>query len=268
LELFLDIPEHAGLQSVNSDPEIFQKIISHLLSNAIKFTEKGSIKFGYTTHEEELVFFVKDTGIGIGKESIEIVFDNFVKEDRGSLVITEGSGLGLPISKGLIELLGGKLIVESEVGIGSCFTFSIPQIMNIPAESTNGEEKQKEYRKTNTILVAEDDYANFYFLQTLLKQNTSAKIIHALNGKEAVDKCSQNPEIGLVLMDIKMPVIDGIEATRQIRAINSKIPIVAITAYAMSGDAVRILEAGFDYFLPKPIDKDLLLAIISEFIIL
>lgn len=140
--------------------------------------------------------------------------------------------------------------------------------MNIPAESTNGEEKQKEYRKTNTILVAEDDYTNFYYLQTLLKQNTSAKIIHASNGKEAVDKCSQNPEIGLILMDIKMPVIDGIEATRQIRAINSKIPIVAITAYAMSGDAVRILEAGFDYFLPKPIDKDLLLTIISEFIIL
>jgi PAS domain S-box-containing protein len=269
LELLLSIPVLSENLTINTDPEIFQKIINHLLNNAIKFTEKGSVRYGYIIHEGEIEFFVKDTGIGIGKESIEIVFDHFVKEDHGPLVLSEGSGLGLSISKGMAEMLGGKIRVESEKGKGSSFFFTLPILKENKADySLEQVVKKTNSRKTNVILVAEDDDINFYCLQTILKQNTSAEIIHAFNGKEAVERFTQNPDIGLVLMDIKMPVMNGLEATRLIKAINRNIPVIAITAYAMAGDADRILDAGCDYFLPKPIDKDQLLGIIAEFIIL
>jgi CheY-like chemotaxis protein len=266
LELLLKMPEHSDKLSINTDPEILNKIISHLLSNAIKFTEKGSIKYGYTILENEIEFFVKDTGIGIGEGSLKNVFEHFVKEDRGSLKITEGSGLGLTISKGLVDLLGGKIRVESETGKGSAFFFTIPvekefenHIISSPVS------KQKRNKTTSSILVAEDDETNFFYLKALLKPNTFAEIIHASNGKEAVDKFMQNSDIGLILMDIKMPVMDGLEATRQIKAINRNVPIIAITAYAMAGDENIALEAGCDYYLTKPINKKLLLDKIAEF---
>ena len=263
----MKIPEQSEKLSINSDPEIFNKIISHLLSNAIKFTEKGSIQYGYTIRENELEFFVKDTGIGIGKESLKSVFEHFVKEDRGPLKLTEGSGLGLSISKGLVELLGGKIRVESEKGKGSGFFFTIPvekEFENHILSPTAG--KQKRNKTTNSILVAEDDEVNFFYLKALLKQNTSAEIIHASNGKEAIEKFQQNPDIGLMLMDIKMPVMDGLEATRQIKAINRDVPVIAITAYAMAGDENIALEAGCDGYLTKPINKKLLLEKMAEFI--
>lgn len=267
LELLLEIPGNSDKSLINSDPEIFKKIVAHLLDNAIKFTEKGSIKFGFTVHAAELEFFIKDTGIGIGEESLESIFEHFVKEDRGPLRLSEGSGLGLTISKGLVELLGGKIRVESEKGKGSAFFFTIPVGKDLENFTSGQVEKtQKETKKTRSILVAEDDTINFFYLKSLLKQYTSAQIVHASNGKEAVEKFQQNPEIGLILMDIKMPVMDGLEATRHIKAINSNIPIVAITAYAMVGDETRILNAGCDYYLTKPIDKKLLLKIISDFI--
>jgi PAS domain S-box-containing protein len=267
LELLLKMPEHSDKLSINTDPEILNKIISHLLSNAIKFTEKGSIKYGYTILENEIEFFVKDTGIGIGEGSLKNIFKHFVKEDRGPLELTEGSGLGLSIAKGLVELLGGKIRVESERGKGSGFFFTIPQSKeNETHHSVLQPDPQDKNKTIKSILVAEDDETNFFYLKALLKQNTSADIIHASNGREAIEKFKENPEIGLVLMDIKMPVMDGLEATRQIKAINRDVPVIAITAYAMAGDEARILDAGCDYFLSKPINKKLLLARMSEYI--
>jgi len=269
IELLLKSPEHSDNLSINSDPEILNKIISQLLSNAIKYTEKGSIQYGFTIRENELEFFVKDTGIGIGKESFKSIFEHFIKEDRGPLKITEGSGLGLSISKGLVVHLGGKIWVESEKGKGSCFYFTIPvekkiaEHILIPTAV-----RQTKNMKTNSILVAEDDEINFFYLKALLKQNTSAEIIHASNGKVALEKYLQNPDISLILMDIKMPVMDGLEATRQIKAINRSVPIIAITAYAMPGDENRITEAGCDYYLVKPINKKLLLDKIAEYTVL
>jgi len=267
LDLSLNIPEQAEKISLRSDPDILRKIVSQLLNNAIKFTEKGSIDYGYSIHTHELEFFVKDTGIGIGKESLRKVFEHFIKEDRGPLKITEGSGLGLSISKGLVELLGGKIRVESEIGKGSAFFFTVP----IEKEAENqiispDTGKRKNTLKANSILIAEDDEINFFYLNTLLKQNTSANIIHASNGKEAIDKFLQNPDIGLILMDIKMPEMDGLEATRQIKAINPNIPVIAITAYAMAGDEARIEDAGCDYYLTKPINKKLLFEKMAEYI--
>jgi PAS domain S-box-containing protein len=267
LELLLKMPEHSNKISINSDPEILNKTLSHLLGNAIKFTEKGSIQYGYSIREKELEFFVKDTGIGIGTESLKDIFEHFVKEDRGPLKITEGSGLGLSISKGLVELLGGKIRVESEKGKGSAFFFTVPvekefenHIISPPLSI------QKRNKITNPILVAEDDETNFFYLRALLKQNTSAEIIHASNGKEALEKFLQNPDIVLILMDIKMPVMDGLEATRQIKAIKRDVPVIAITAYAMAGDEAMIRDAGCDYYLTKPINKKLLLEKMAEYI--
>jgi PAS domain S-box-containing protein len=269
LELLLEIPDQTKEITINSDPEILKKILVHLLNNAIKFTEKGSIRYGFTVYKTELEFFIKDTGIGISKESLKSVFEHFVKEDRGPLILSEGSGLGLSISKGLVELLGGKIWVESEKGKGSTFFFTIPvkkEKENLTLSSAKVFKKNNKI--TSSILVAEDDMANFLYLKTLLKKNTSAEIIHASNGKEAVEKFIQNPDIGLILMDIKMPVMDGLEATRQIKAIKKDIPVIAITAYAMAGDETRILDAGCDYYLTKPVDKKLLFKRMAEIITL
>jgi len=269
LELSLAIREQDSDISLNSDQEIIEKITCHLLNNAIKFTEKGSISFGYKIQKGELEFFVKDTGIGIGKESFKIVFDNFAKEDRGTLKFTEGSGLGLSIAKGMIQMIGGSIRLESELGAGSCFFFTIPLTKNnetVSFGTSNGKHRKSISRAP--ILVAEDDEINFLYLKTLLNQNTSAEIIHASNGKEALDIFIQKPDIGLILMDIKMPVMNGIEATQQIKALKKDVIVIAITAYAMAGDEAKILNAGCDSYISKPINKKDLLGKIAEYIII
>jgi PAS domain S-box-containing protein len=266
LELLLEIPEQTENLPVNSDPEIFEKIISHLLNNAIKFTEKGSITYGYVTHKEELEIFVKDTGIGIGKESLEIVFNHFVKEDRGLSKLTEGSGLGLSIAKGMIEIIGGNIRVESNIGEGSCFYFTIPLMKNteITLSGTLGK-KYKKIKGGTSILVAEDDETNFFYLNSLLTNEIGAIVLHASNGREAIELFKDNPGIKLILMDIKMPEIDGLEATRQIKLIKKDVPVIAITAYAMSGDEERVLAAGCNGYLSKPISKKVLFEKMAEF---
>jgi PAS domain S-box-containing protein len=269
LDLILQIPEQPEKLYVESDPEIFQKIINHLLDNAIKFTEKGSITLGYTMDGEKIVFFVKDTGVGIVRESLGVVFDNFTKEDQGPLKLTEGSGLGLSIAKGMIELLGGKIMVESVFGEGSVFSFTLPLAFVKEIKSTISDAPGAELNKLSKesfILVAEDDDTNFIYLNSLLERVTDATILHATNGREAIEIFKANKAIKLVLMDLKMPDIDGFEATRQIKLINGVIPVIAITAYAMSGDAERVLSVGCDGYLSKPINRKSLQDKLSEFI--
>ncbi len=267
LNLFLDIPQGGENIFVNSDPEIIRKIFCHLLDNAIKFTEKGNIHFGFTNSENEIRFFINDTGIGIQKESLIQIFDKFAKEDRGPQRISEGSGLGLSIAKGLTEILGGKISVESEPDKGSSFILAFDLKHGTGASTGIITEKSigKEF-DNNTILIAEDDDTNFFYLNTILSREFSSKILHAENGREAIDFFRENPDIKLVLMDIKMPEIDGIEATRQIKNMRSEVPVIAITAYAMSGDEERVLAAGCDGYLSKPISKEKLLRKIAEFV--
>lgn len=267
LELLLNIPEQSENLLVNSDPEIIQKIISHLLNNAVKFTEKGKIDFGYLIHDQELEFFVKDTGIGIGKESISTIFERFAKEDRGPTNLSEGSGLGLSIAKGMTDVLGGNIRVESERGVGSCFYFKIPVIketVKVPSGMSGTD--QKKAIAGASILVAEDDETNFFYLNAILATETGATILHAKTGKEAIELFKANAGIVLVLMDIKMPEIDGLEATKQIKLINNEIPVIAITAYSMSGDEERVVAAGCDGYLSKPISKKILIEKMAEFI--
>jgi len=267
LELFLEIPEKTENLSVNSDPEILHKIISHLMNNAVKFTEKGNIGFGYTILKGELEFFVRDTGIGIAKESVDSIFKRFIKEDRGPTKITEGSGLGLSIARGMSEVIDGKIRLESEVGVGSSFFLTIP--LKEEVEASFSATPEKEFSKVldgPLILVAEDDETNFFYLNALLSREIGSKVLYASNGREAIELFKANPGINLILMDIKMPEIDGLEATRQIKLLKKDVPIIAITAYAMSGDEDKVLAAGCDSYLSKPISRKRLLEKMEEFI--
>ncbi len=268
LELILEIPEQSGSLYLNSDPEIFRKIMSHFLNNAVKFTEKGRIAIGYKADNIDLEFFVKDSGIGIGEYSIDNIFNHFVKGDHGTSTFSEGSGLGLSIAKGMTGILDGIMKVESEVGKGSYFSVTIPFVKDpdIIGHYSADDKGKKIGLIGRSILVAEDDETNFYYINSILSRITGASVIHAFNGREAIELIKTNPGIVLVLMDIKMPEIDGIEATRQIKLLNNKIPVIALTAFAMSGDEDRVLSAGCDGYLSKPINSKSLIEKIGEYI--
>lgn len=267
LDLHLKLPENASTLILNSDPEIFNKIIIHLLDNAVKFTRKGDITIGLNINDSKLEFFISDTGIGISENAIKNIFDRFVKLDTIPTIQTEGSGLGLSIAKGMVEIIGGEIRLVSEVNVGSTFLFSVPLINYSKQSLSERSEKITFSEKTGSaILIAEDDEINYFYLNALLKRETSAKILYAKNGREAIDIFRANPDITLILMDLKMPVIDGFEATRQIKCINPDVPVIAITAYAMAGDEQKVLSAGCDGYLSKPISKERLLRKIAQFV--
>lgn len=266
IDFKVEIPiESAGL-TVNSDPEFMQKIFDKLIENAIKFTKEGSIICGYKIKTEHIEFFVKDTGSGINNDMQELIFEIFRQEDSSMTRGYEGSGLGLTIAKGLVTLLGGQIYVSSEKGKGSEFKFTIPiknsgKSMSPDAIDTT---KLKSIKKP-LILIAEDDESNYKYLAVALK-STGYNHIHAVNGKEAVDFCRQNLEISIVLMDIKMPLMNGDEATKKIRVFRPELPIIATTAHAQTGDEHRFLEAGCNDYIAKPIKKEKLLSIIKKYV--
>jgi CheY-like chemotaxis protein len=231
----------------------------------VKFTQKGSIAVGYEMKDNELNFFVKDSGIGIYEENRNKIFGYFVQENSATNRGYEGSGLGLTIAKGFIELLGGKIWVVSEKGKGSTFNFSIPiakPVFNHSIQSKNNSIKTN--GEIQTILVAEDDEYNFIYINVLLKHDL-IKIIRAKNGVEAVEFCQTHPEIELILMDLKMPEMDGFEATRQIKLLRSNLPVIAVTAYSGTEDQQRALEAGCDDLITKPLKKEFLFKKLEEF---
>lgn len=259
LNLHLKISEKINRITLHSDAELLQKSISHLLDNAVKFTLQGEITFGYEIKPGLLEFFVKDTGIGISQESQTRVFDNFVQEELSITRRHEGSGLGLSIVQGLARLLGGEIRVESEKGKGSTFFLQMPYD-NGWKETAIPELAEEKVAVLNSqvVLIAEDDESNRFYLEKILKTG-SVRVFLAKDGKEAVEQCRTHPEISLVFMDLKMPVMDGYEATRAIRSFRKDLPIIALTAFAMSGDKKRALEAGCDDYLSKPVSREVLL---------
>ena len=261
----LSIPADTEDFSIQTDPELFRKIIYHLLDNAVKFTQKGGITLGYSVHTENIDFFIRDTGIGIEKEAQERIFESFMQENIANTRGHEGSGLGLSIIKGLTKLLGGEISLESEKGEGTTVLFSLPNKPGIPENVENSKPVKKYAQfKLPVILIAEDEFTHRLYLESFLKKHTSA-IFQAKNGKEAVDICREHPEISLVLMDIKMPLMNGFEATREIRLFRKDIPIIAITAHAMTGDEKKAFDAGCDGFIAKPVSSEALLEELKNF---
>jgi PAS domain S-box-containing protein len=255
---------------IKTDNEKVYAVLTNLVKNAIKFTCEGSIEFGYEKKGNYLEFFVKDTGIGIPENQKELIFERFRQGNESMEREYEGSGLGLSISKSYVEMLDGKLWLVSEEGKGSTFYFTIPY--NAVAEEKSAienaviENAKQVQIKNLKILIVEDDEVS-YSLLTRMLQNISKEVLHEITGVKAVEACRNNPDLDLVLMDIRMPNMDGNEATRQIRKFNKDIIIIAQTAYAFSGDYEKAIEAGCNDYISKPIDKTLLYDLIKKHVI-
>ena len=265
LVLNLTIPREQEHFTLITDPELLRKIISCLLDNAIKFTSLGSITFGYSVKPGTIDFFVNDTGIGIAPEFHERIFEPFTQEFISDTRGYEGSGLGLSIIKGFLNLLGSDIRLESVKGQGASFFFALPMEPGITSENEAIAPPILHAEIIRpVVLIAEDDLYNDFYMNIILKSLASV-VFRAANGKEAVEMCQLHPEISLVLMDLKMPVMDGLEATRQIKSFRKELPVIAITAYAFSRDKKKALEAGCDDFLSKPVSKEELLETFKKF---
>ena len=259
------IPTDATDLILVSDREIIRKITHILLDNALKFSTHGSIHCGFRVTSGFIEFFVNDTGCGIAPDKLEHIFHMFSQEDLSITRGYEGSGLGLTIAKGLVQLLGGVIKVTSEKGKGSSFMFSVPYFMPALAKiSTFSISSEKVNINKPLVLIAEDEDSNFLYMEVILKM-IGCEYIHALNGAEAVEFCKLNDKISLVLMDIKMPVMNGLEATKRIHEFRPDLPIIAATAYAQTGDEFRFLAAGCNGYLAKPVKKEDLLQLLQKY---
>lgn len=267
IELIIQIPSKSENLIIKTDEDLIGKILFQILSNAEKFTTSGSIILGVEIIEQWVKFFIKDTGKGIAADKLDIIFGPFIQEDISNTRGHEGSGLGLALAKGMVKLLGGKIWVESQKGFGSAFFFQIPNTpeeMGANKNSVNVSEKNIALEKP-FVLIAEDDDLNFIYMKALLTR-INCIYVHARNGAEAVDLCKIHTEINLVLMDIKMPIMNGIEATKHIRNFRPELPIIATTAYAQIGDEQYFIEAGCTDYLAKPIKKDDLFLVLSKYL--
>lgn len=252
--------------TIYTDKTKIIQILTNLLTNALKFTHEGSIEFGYkileANHDLSLQFYVKDTGIGIKQELQDKIFERFRQADDSITKKYGGTGLGLSISKGYVELLGGKIWLESQEGKGTTFYFTIPYKPTNKSKINSGNKKSG--KKQKNILVAEDEEFNYLFIEEILLEK-NINIIHAKNGQEAVDILNAKPDIDLVLMDIKMPVLDGYSAAKIMKKIWPDVPIIAQTAYALEHEIKEYIGA-FDDYLAKPIQEEHFFRIISGFI--
>jgi len=256
---------------IKTDREKVYAILTNLVKNAIKYSHGGSIDFGYdlvkTQHAASLQFFVKDTGIGIAKNRQEAIFERFIQADIEDPKALQGAGLGLAIAKAYAEMLGGVIWVKSDEEIGSTFYFTIPYKTKQQGQSdienvVYAEDIDVQIEKLK-ILIAEDDQDSDFLITSVLKKNNH-EILHTETGVEAIEMCRKNPDLDLILMDIRMPGMSGYEATRQIRGFNKKVIIIAQTAYGLSGDRQKSIDAGCNDYLSKPIVKDELLRLIQK----
>lgn len=251
------------LSNINADSTRLKQILLNLLNNAYKFTPKGIIEFGYTLKEDYLHFYVKDTGIGIEESKLGYIFERFTQAEGDTTRKFGGTGLGLSISKSLVELSGGEINVVSTFGEGSVFTFTIPYLESMDI-STKDIIIQNEFDfKDLNILVAEDDNLNYTVLKALLKP-LGCNLKRVKNGAEAISEITKNKNYGVILMDIQMPEMDGIEATKRITEITKDIPIIALSANAFEDEMYKIKEAGSVDYITKPITRDVLLESIKK----
>jgi CheY-like chemotaxis protein len=266
LRLSIETPFPDENSYIQTDLAKLTQVLSNLINNAIKFTKSGAVNFGYIKNGSLLQFYVKDTGVGISEEQIKIIFDRFRQGSDPLTRAYEGSGLGLSISKSFIEMLGGKIWVESELGQGSIFYFQIPFIeRKVVANPLVAKPEQEAAPKPTVILIVEDDVNSLMFLKTLLKLE-GLLVLDANNGLKAIEVVKNNPEIDLVLIDMKMPEMDGFDATIQIKKLRPDLPVIAQTAYALKEDVEKAKLAGCNDYILKPVKKQLLMEKIRKLI--
>jgi signal transduction histidine kinase len=253
---------------IYGDSKRLIQILENLLSNALKFTDEGYIKMGYSfKNKHYIIFYVKDTGIGIPENKHQEIFKRFRQGDESLSRNYEGTGLGLTISKNLVKLMGGDIWVESKVNQGSCFYFTLPYR---PVDSVNTDEGTAGNYQTykwegKTILLVEDDPTSQEYMQEALF-STQVDLRVAATGQQALQAISTNGSVDLILMDIRLPDMNGLEVTRKIRKTNHKIPIIAQTARAMGEDRIKCRRAGASDYISKPVELNDLLAIINKYI--
>ncbi|MBN2893071.1 MAG: response regulator [Bacteroidales bacterium] len=255
---------------VKTDETRLKQILVNLLGNALKFTEEGSIEFGYVLSEKNqspfLSFYVKDTGIGIHKDKKNVVFERFRQANVQVEKFYGGTGLGLSIASACVELLNGDIWLESELNKGSVFYFDIPYDsidLNLYKKSIKVED-QFSFDGEN-VLIVEDDQSSADLMETILKKN-NLNTFHAKNGIEALDFVKTNKNIEIVLMDLQLPELDGIEATREIKNIRPELPVIVQTAFVFENDKIECFNAGADEYLTKPINSNIMLSLISKYI--
>jgi CheY-like chemotaxis protein len=252
---------------IETDREKLNGILSNLIKNAVKYTHQGNIRFGYHIKENQLEFFVEDTGIGIEKDRQEVVFDRFVQADLSLSKPYEGAGLGLSIAKAYVEMLGGQIGVESELGKGSRFWFTLPYTMQKQKEPESqkllSENSTDEVLKNLKVMVVEDDQVGQMYLSVIL-EGVCREVVYASGGEEALGLYNQHNDTELVLMDIKMPGLDGYATTRKLKEINPGIVVIAQTAHALAGDREKALSAGCNDYLTKPFRKQELIEAVKK----
>ena len=269
IDFVLESPKQKLKKYAISDEIKLKQIVINLLNNAIKFTEKGKVTLRYEIDQSSnlIHFYISDTGIGIHPDNKMKIFDRFRRIESDLSIKVGGLGLGLAISKAYIELLGGQIELESELNKGTTFHFFIPlQVEEKSKISSNIPDQPLETNPNFTILIAEDDNINFLLFQKIVK-DLNYTIIRAKDGQEALEICQKNPNIQLILMDIKMPVLNGYEAVGYIRLLHPKTPIIAQTAYSAEEDKIKILSSGFNDYISKPLDRSKLISLINKYIV-
>lgn len=278
LELKLILPDNSEQFFINSDKNKIIQILDNLIDNAIKFTLKGIIEIGYFIEDRiHPVFYIKDTGIGISSEKQDVIFNLFRQGENGSTRKFEGSGIGLTLCKKMVRLLDGEIWFDSKIEIGSNFYFKVHNSgrSNLKLLGNSSNQYENRIEKSNiksidyanrNILIAEDVKSNFNYLNAIIEL-TDANVIWAQNGKDAIDICQKNdPKIDLVLMDMRMPEIGGLDAIKQIKANNSSIPVIVQTAFIFNNEKEECFKAGADEFISKPIDPHKLIEVLQKFL--
>jgi len=266
LNLYCNFDNTNDSIQIITDGNRIRQVLCNLLNNAIKFTKEGNIEFGYVIKENFIEFYVKDNGIGIASENQELIFQRFRQLETTNTRDYGGNGLGLSISKALVNKMGGTIAVKSELGVGSTFSFTIPYIKTDEgghmAKQKSKSEPIYEWAEKSILIVEDEINSHTYFEELFF--DSRVQLFHAWDGRQAVEMMKNNPQISLVLMDIKMPIMDGYTATRIIKRMLPKTPIIAQTAYVLGIDKEIALNAGCDDYISKPIDRNLLMELINR----